>query len=245
LGTGAGQDGATPVFTYTEAGTYTAVVTAENECGEGSASTGVVVEPRFVCTDVMGVELVQLSMGTPYTDTLVRFSADIVPDDASKPYDLEVLWGDSLGITDSSSDDPLTLEHTYDATGTYQVDIYVSNCDMGPGDAVSDTLQLTVYEQGVCVGLAAVAISGESSGVPGVYTFTTDYDPPDASWPITYTWENGDAAGTSIRFLDVGTHTLGVTATNCAGTEVTGAHTIVISPALGFYIYLPVVLKAP
>jgi hypothetical protein len=46
-GTGTGQDGATPVFTYTEAGTYTAVVTAENECGEGGASTVVVISPAL------------------------------------------------------------------------------------------------------------------------------------------------------------------------------------------------------
>ncbi len=42
-GYGVGLDTATPVFTYTEAGTYTATVTAENGCGLDDASTLVAV----------------------------------------------------------------------------------------------------------------------------------------------------------------------------------------------------------
>jgi hypothetical protein len=142
----------------------------------------------------------------------------------------------------NSSDDPLVLTYTYDTTGTYEIAIAAWNCDMAPEEAVTDTLTLTVREAGVCVDLSGITILGETAGLAGIYTFTTSYEPVDASLPISYTWDNGDASAFSVRALDVGTHTLVVTATNCADAVVTDTHTIVIGEP-GFYIYLPLVMK--
>ena len=80
-----------------------------------------------------------------------------------------------------------------------------------------------------CHKLTKIIIAGETSGPPDAYTFTTSYEPADATPPITYLWDNGDATPDSRRVLDAGTHTLTVTATNCADALVTGTHTIVIT----------------
>ncbi len=250
---------ATPPITYTwdngdtgsasvrslEVGTYTLTVTATN-CGAQVTDTHTIVitEPA-VCTDVTGVELTLLTTGTLYTGTPVQFLADLAPEDAAKPYSYTVDYGDGSPVVPaSSSDDPLALDHTFAATGTYTVEVAVWNCDMAGSEAVTGSLTLTVYEPGTCLSLTGITIVGPTAGAPGTYTFTTTYQPPDATPPITYTWDNGDTGSASVRSLEVGTHTLTVTATNCAGALVTDLHTILIAPAPArFYLYLPLIVK--
>jgi hypothetical protein len=194
-----------------------------------------------VCVDVTGVSLIYTNTGTIYTDTVVHFSADIAPDDADKPYTYTIDHGSGHGTPASSSDDPLTFDHTFVTTGTHTVEVAVWNCEMT--SAVTDDVSFTVREQGVCVSLDSITIGGATSGAPGTYTFTTIYEPLDASIPITYAWDNGDTAATSIRPLSVGTTTLMVTATNiCTTVPVTDTHAIVIS-SIGYDVYLPLVMR--
>ena len=184
------------------------------------------------CTNVTGVELTLLTGGTLYTDTVVTFEADIAPDDATKPYTYTIDYDDETPVTaQTSSMDPLTLTHTFAAPGTYTVTFSAWNCDMT--EPVTNSVTVTVTEYEVCVGLSDITITGESEGAPGVYTFTTGYEPPNASLPISYTWDDGGILATSVRALGVGVHTLMVTATNCgpAGPLVTASHTITISAA--------------
>jgi PKD repeat protein len=239
-----GQGQVTP-HVYAQEGTYTVVMTAANCVDQWvTAVHDVVVSPAVSCTSVTGVNLTQVTTGTVYTDTVVQFSAGITPGDAN-PYSYTVDYDDGTGTTDLGTSNPLLLDHTYIATGTYQVEIAVWNCEIAPEDALTDTLQLTVYEQGICVDLEGVTINGPTSGGPGVYTFTTTHTPTGASEPIAYTWDNEDTGDTTIRSLDLGIHTLVVTATNCADALVTGTHTIEISPVPEFYIYLPIVVRTP
>ncbi len=211
-------------------GTHTLTVTATN-CLSASviASHTIEVQPAPVCTDVTGVALSQVTTGTIYVGDEVAFSADIAPDDAAKPYTYTVAYGDGDGETASSSDDPLTLSHSYAATGTYFVQIEVWNCDMV--EPVTDSLAVTVQAPLPCVELSGIDIDGETSGYPGTYTFTTSTQPPDATPPISYTWDDGGTAATSVRDLGVGTHTLTVTATNCLSASVIASHTIEVQPA--------------
>ncbi len=88
--------------------------------------------------------------------------------------------------------------------------------------------------------LTSITIGGDTTGAPGTYTFTTSYLPSGASYPITYTWDDGGTGTLSIRSLGVGTHTLAVTATNCTAARVTNTHPVVIRG----YIYLPLVLRS-
>ncbi len=237
-----GDTGSTSVRTL-DVGTYTLAVTATNCSGVQVTDTHtVVIEEPVICTDVTDVDLTLVTTSTLYTDTLVQLLADLVPDEASKPYSYTVDYGDGTILDDNSSDDPLSLAHTFVTTGTYTVKIAVWNCDMTAAEAVTASLTLTIYEPGTCLGLTGITILGPDAGLPGPYTFTTHYEPPDATWPITYTWDNGDMGDTSVRTLDVGVHTLVVTATNCAGVQVTDTHTITIS-APRFYVYLPLIVK--
>ncbi len=85
------------------------------------------------------------------------------------------------------------------------------------------------FTQALPTPLTSVIIAGASTGAPGVYTFTTSYLPANATLPITYTWDDGGTAATSVRTLGQGAHILVVTVTNPAGTAVTSTHTIVIA----------------
>ena len=90
-----------------------------------------------------------------------------------------------------------------------------------------------------CTDLTAITIAGATTGQPGTYTFTTTYEPTDATPPITYLWDNGDTTPDSSRVLDVGTHTLVVTATNCTAALVTDSLTVEIR----YHLYLPLVMR--
>ena len=95
-----------------------------------------------------------------------------------------------------------------------------------------------------CVDVAQVTIGGETSGVPGIYTFTASLEPGDATPPITWEWDNGDSTATSVRTLGEGTYALVVTVTNCTSAVVTDTHTVAIQrPRI--YFYLPLVVKNP
>ena len=106
-----------------------------------------VFTPTGDCTPVEGATLTLNSSGDIYVGNVVSFTADIVPDDASKPYTYTINYGDgTLVVPNSSSDDPLTLEHSYAATGTYTIEFAAWNCEMTV--PFTDTLELTVMAQG-------------------------------------------------------------------------------------------------
>ena len=228
-----------------DVGSHTLTVTASN-CTDTVVvdSHTIVITQTPVCTEVSGVDLTLVTTGTIRPGDEVEFSADIAPDDAVKPYTYRVTIDGAAGPTLSSGLDPLVFTHTFDLTGTHEVGIAVWNCDMQPADAVTDAVTLVVYEPGVCVPLTGITILGPTSGEPGVYTFTTAYEPPAATLPIGYLWDNGDVTAFSVRNLVAGTHTLTVTASNCTDTVVLDTHIVVIQePVTYYYIYLPVILR--
>jgi PKD repeat protein len=203
-----------------------ATVTAS---GSGVSASSVLTT-TVPCVEITDVELTLTTLDAIYTGTLVEFEADVAPDNASMPYTYTINYGAGPSAPAISSADPLTaaLNHVFTSTGVYTVEIAVWNCEMtGP---VTGTVEVVVNEYEVCVDLTGIAIAGDATGYPGVYTFTTSYQPPNGSLPITYTWNDGSAAATLVRALDVGTFTLVVTATNCTAALVTDTHTIVIRP---------------
>ncbi len=197
-----------------------------------SVSANSMLTTTVQCVEIAGVELTLAPVGSFYTGTLVEFEAGIAPNNASTPYTYTINYGAGPSTPAISSADPLTaaLNHVFTSTGTYTVEIAVWNCDMA--EPVTGTVAVVVSEYGVCVDLTGITIAGDTTGHPGVYTFTTSYQPPNSTRPITYTWNDSSTAATLARPLDVGTHTLTVTATNCAAALVTDTHTIVISPVI-------------
>ena len=180
------------------------------------------------CQEVTSVALAYTNTGAIYTDTVVHFSVDIAPDDATKPYTYTIDYDDGVSHTITSSDDPLLLDHTFDTTGTFTVEIAVWNCDMAA--PVTDTVSVTIIPApGPCIQLDGVPITGPTSGPPDTYTFTANPTPDTATPPITYLWDDGATTQSVTRTLTTtGVHTLMVTATNPC-TVVTATHTITIT----------------
>jgi PKD repeat protein len=110
--------------------------------------------------------------------------------------------------------------------------------------ATQDDSLLTTSAVVGCIDLTGITIAGPLSGTPGVYTFTTSYEPISATLPIVYLWDNGDTTADSLRTLGEGSYTLVVTATNCSAAQVTGTHDIEIGvpPEATFVSNTPVTL---
>jgi hypothetical protein len=91
------------------------------------------------CNVVSDVNLALLTSGDIYTNTNVVFSADILPDDANKPYHYTIDYDDGTDpVTDVSSDDPLELNHVFATPGSHTVRVAIWNCAMAETEAVHD-----------------------------------------------------------------------------------------------------------
>jgi hypothetical protein len=190
------------------------------------------VDVYVMCRSVGAVALSITNTGTIYTDTVVYFSAGVIPVNASPPYTYIAETDAGLYTGQMTTTViPIPFNDVFGVTGTHAATITVWNCDLPPAYAVSDTITFTVRKLGECVALDGVSIAGDNSGYPGTYTFTAKYEPFDASLPISYTWDDDSGnTNTSVRSLGVGTHTLVVSAANpCTLPPVTATHQIVIS----------------
>jgi hypothetical protein len=207
-------------------GTHILNVTATNACSTVTDTHSITISAAPVCTSVTGVDLSVTSAGTIYTDTVVEFTAQLSPDDASAPYTTTL----NGGVAQTSTAKPLVFTRTFPTTGSHVVDIAIWNCELTQLDAVTDSFTVTVRSQGEQVSLERITIQGAHAGTPGDYVFSADYAPYDASTPITYLWDNDETSTTTTRTLEVGVHTLSVTATNPVNA-VSDIHTITISTA--------------
>ncbi len=162
----------------------TAMVTASSAVVSASR----VLTTTVQCVEITDVELTLATTGTVYTDTVVEFEANVAPDNASTPYTYTIDYGAGPSAPASSSADLLTatLDHIFALTGTHTVEIAVWNCDMS--EPVTATVDVVVSKGGTCVDLTDIAIESQTTSYLGGYTFTTSYQPPNATLPITYTW---------------------------------------------------------
>ena len=113
---------------------------------DGNKTVTATFDAVQVCTDVTGVNLVVTNTGTIYTDTLVYFSADILPDNANKPYTYTVDYGSGASTPALSSADPLRFTHTFAITGTHTVTFSAWNCAMHTPK--TDSITVTVSASG-------------------------------------------------------------------------------------------------
>jgi len=95
------------------------------------------------CNAVTDVDLTLLTSGDIYTDTNVQFSADILPNDAGKPYNYTIDYDDGTApVTGASNDDPLTFNHIFATSGSHIAEIAVWNCAMTAMEAVRDEVSV-------------------------------------------------------------------------------------------------------
>lgn len=134
-------------------GTLVANIVTETTSFDGNPYKGPYVGTSdvtvtHVCTEVTGVDLTLLTAGDIYTDTPVAFRVDISPDDANKPYSYTIDYDDGTApVAGTSSDDPMTLNHTFATAGTHTVEIAVWNCTMTAMEPKTDTADVVVNKR--------------------------------------------------------------------------------------------------
>jgi hypothetical protein len=90
------------------------------------------------CVQVTGVDLTVVTADPIFPGDAVHLEAGIGPYNVSLPYSYAVDYGDGTPpVTGVSSDDPLALNHSYAAPGTYTVTLSVWNCN--PAEPVAAT----------------------------------------------------------------------------------------------------------
>lgn len=95
------------------------------------------------------------------------------------------------------------------------------------------------------VPITAVHIHGPSEALTNIAVwFTADYEPDNASEPITLTWSNG-TIGASVTYTWhlTGVYTVAVTGTDRCGNLVTDTQAVTVIDDDRYFVYLPLMLK--
>ena len=154
-----------PTYTYAIADTYLVTLTATNSLGSDSVTHLVVVQP---CTPIDAITLTLQTTGTLFLGQPIDLIADIAPDDATKPYQYTLDYGDGNQTSGFSALDPLPLTHTYTLPGDFSILFSAMNCPAA--DAVTDTLSVSIFAE---EGIALSPVSAQATGLPGeVITYT-------------------------------------------------------------------------
>jgi PKD repeat protein len=112
-----------PSYTYPHAGTFTVNLDTTNNLGTDSITHTVTVEPSAITS----VDLTQVTTGVIYPRGSVDFSADLLPNDAAKPFDYIIDFGDGIVVTGTYLTEPMLFFHAFSAGGVYTVQISVQN----------------------------------------------------------------------------------------------------------------------
>jgi PKD repeat protein len=130
-----------PTYAYSLMGTYTVTLQATNPYGTDVNHHAVTINP----VSLTGVDLTQVTPGPIFSGHLVEFSADLLPDPATKPYTYTIDFGDGITLTSTSSLDPLEFSHTYTSIGFYTIQFSAQNAGMTL--PLIDRLDIQVYSK--------------------------------------------------------------------------------------------------
>ncbi len=134
-----GSNDTNPSYVYIDSGTYSVTLVATNTYGVDSVEHSVSVGS----VDIASVDLTLSTSGTIAAGDEVEFTADLSPDNAQKPYDYTIDFGDGTVISSTSNLDPLPLSHIYLHGGTYPVVIAVLNETMT--SPATDTIEIKIF----------------------------------------------------------------------------------------------------
>lgn len=186
-------------YTYSEAGTYTVTLTAENECGTDVATQEITlilpVTPSIITSATDGC--------SPFT---VEFSAD--PQADGQTYDWSFPGGDPATSTEPD------VSVTYNDPGVFDVSLTITNA---AGSATTTETDLVVVGQGPIAAFDIITVLG-SGGV----SFENN-----SSFATQYEWDFGDGSDTSNEpnpthtYDEEGIYEVTLTATNECGTDMT------------------------
>jgi hypothetical protein len=218
-----GMAGSSAVYTWTEVGIYTVVLTTTGACGNPVTATHAVTVME-VCTPVQSVSI--SGSTTALSGTAITLNAVYTPPDATS---VSLAWDN--GATGASA------EYTW-PEGAYTAIVTATGAC---GNPVTATHIVTVTS--VCTPVQSVGISGPTTAFSGTaILLNATYLPPDATG-VSLVWDNG-ATGPSVEYTwPEGVYTAIVTATAVCGVPVTATHTVTVTGIAQHLIYLPLVLR--
>jgi PGF-CTERM protein len=203
FGDGANATGETVEHAYDAAGAYNVSLTVANE--SASDTTEITVDVVNPVTAALAANQSGVYPGEP-----ISFNAS-----ASEGTDLAYNWtfGDDTNATGE------TVEHTYDATGTYNVTLTVANGSASDTDRIAVSVVEPVD--------AAITAERTSASVGDIIEFDALNSTSEArSANVTYEWDFGD--GTTVtdgvvahEYDATGTYTVTLTATDTVTGETT------------------------
>ncbi len=236
-------------------GTYVFTATAANCSGAGlDTFVDTVTVSCDSCTPITGVELSQTTPGPILPGDPVEFGADLMPDDAGKPYGYTISVDGTPVLNGQSSDDPLEFQYSFSEAGEYTVSISTWNCESGK--PATDEI-VVVVEAPACIALTEVDLEDlEGSDIlPGdEVSFSADLDPDDAAKPYSYTvtidgapivsgQSSDDPLEFQYTFAEAGEYEVEISAWNCDMTEpVTDSETVTVAAPV-YWLYLPAIWR--
>jgi PKD repeat protein len=215
FGDGGTGSGATPGHTYTEEGTYTARVTVTDQYGRTAAGNAptVTVTPSFGVTASASATSGTAPLTVDFTGTTSNGRA---------PY--TNLWRFGDGATSAEAEPT----HVYDAPGTYDASLTVSDAD--GKDATSPSVRIVVSEPSALeVEISASATSGDS---PLDVSFTSSVK--NATGALEYDWTFGDGTSSSEEspqhtFLEAGKYTVHLNVADPSGRSASAEIDITVT----------------
>ncbi len=242
-GSGVEEQGPTPVFTYTEAGTHTVAVAAINCEGKGTAVDTFPVVVQSTCRPLLGMTA-GVEGPVPWGEAS-HFYAVITPTDATPPVDYVWDFGGVGTGTDLDGPDPV---YTYTRAGAYTATVTATNCS-GTGVGLASA-QVSAHVTCELAQEIVMRWRPQPVYVGALTTFTASVG--GGRLPLTYTWRFGDD-GTPVTgrdgvvshtFDSSGTVPVTLTVANPCGVAEPVAHLIDVTTPLGeSRVFLPLLLK--
>ncbi len=217
-GTGTSID-VNPTYAYTNAGSYTVTLEAENVVSTDAFTQTIVIYAPAVASFTPSAAAVE--MGDPVTFANTSLNADTYAWD----------FGDGTG--ESTETNPT---HTYDSTGSFTVTLEAKNA-----------YSSAIYTQTIVVYAAAAA--GFTPSSTQVLRGEQIYFVNSSLNADTYAWDFGDGTGTATQanpyyaYALSGTFTVTLTASNAYSSDTAQAVITVSEKQFWYTTYLPVINK--
>ncbi len=205
FGDGGSSTAQNPSHTYTSAGTYTVTLTATSGAGSNTLSeSGYITVSKVAALPVASFAATETSGTAPLAVQFVDSSTNT-----------PTSWVWSFG--DGGSSTLQNPSHTYASVGTYTVTLTATNA------AGSNTDTETGY---ISVDLTIPVASFTANCTSGPEPLTVNFTDTSTNSPTEWYWSFGDGDTSSDQnvthtYTSTGTYTIGLTAYNSAGSNVT------------------------
>ena len=222
FGDGSSSNGVNTNHTYTNSGTYSAVLTVTDAAGQTDTASYTITVSQHVNQPPVASATATPQQGTaPLT---VNFNASATdPENDSLSY--------SWDFGDNTSGNNASATHVYANTGTYTAILTVTD-SANNTDTVSLTITVSQNVNQPPVANAAVTPLQGSTPLNVSFNASGSTDPENDT--LTYSWDFGDGnasneATTTHTYPNAGTYTVVLTVTDTAGNSHTATKTVTVT----------------